>query len=54
MKQTTLRLLGGFRLSIDGEAVALPTRKAEALLAFLALRPDERPPAGSSGGRSGR
>ena len=42
MARTTLTLLGGFRLSIDGEAVALPTRKAEALLAFLALRPDER------------
>ncbi len=42
MKQTTLRLLGGFRLWADGGTIALPTRKAEALLAYLALQPDQR------------
>ncbi len=42
MNRTTLRLLGGFSLSADGGPVALPTRKAEALLAHLALQPDQR------------
>ncbi len=42
MNQTTLALLGDFRLSVDGVLMALPTRKAEALLAYLALHPDAR------------
>lgn len=36
---TRLSLLGSFALEVNGEAVRLPTRKAEALLAFLALHP---------------
>lgn len=40
-----LYLLGDFRLEIAGRSVALPTRKAEALLAYLALHPE---PAGHS------
>lgn len=42
MNQTTLTLLGDFCLSVDGVSIALPTRKAEALLAYLALHPDAR------------
>ena len=42
MSETTLTLLGGFRLAVDGEPVKLRRRKAEALLAYLALQPDER------------
>jgi len=34
-----IRLLGGFAVRANGAALALPTRKAEALLAFLALKP---------------
>ncbi|HSD21997.1 MAG TPA: BTAD domain-containing putative transcriptional regulator [Anaeromyxobacter sp.] len=34
-----IRLLGGLEIAADGRRVALPTRKAEALLARLALRP---------------
>jgi TolB-like protein len=38
-----IRLLGGFEVtSADGRPLALPTRKAEALLARLARRPGER------------
>ncbi len=40
-----LFLLGAFRLEIAGQPVALPTRKAEALLAYLALHGE---PAGHS------
>jgi|YNPNPStandDraft_1061719.scaffolds.fasta_scaffold25723_3 DNA-binding SARP family transcriptional activator len=36
-----LYLLGGFRLDAAGRPVALPTRKVEALLAYLALHPAE-------------
>ena len=42
MKQTTLTLLGGFRLSVDGGPITLRRRKAEALLAYLALHPNQR------------
>ena len=42
MKHTTLKLLGDFCLAVDGVSIALPTRKAEALLAYLALQPDAR------------
>jgi TolB-like protein/DNA-binding SARP family transcriptional activator len=34
-----ITLLGGFQAKADGQPLALPTRKAEALLAFLALKP---------------
>jgi DNA-binding SARP family transcriptional activator len=34
-----IRLLGGLEIGADGRRVTLPTRKAEALLARLALRP---------------
>lgn len=40
-----LFLLGAFRLEVAGQPVALPTRKAEALLAYLALHGE---PAGHS------
>jgi DNA-binding SARP family transcriptional activator len=40
MTKLNLDLLGGFRLCTDtGESVALPTKKAWALLAYLALHP---------------
>ena len=42
MKHTTLKLLGDFCLSVDDSPTALPTRKAEALLAYLALHADAR------------
>lgn len=38
-----LKLLGGFRAELDAVAVPLP-RKAQALLAFLALSPDRPQP----------
>jgi DNA-binding SARP family transcriptional activator len=42
MAELSLELLGGFRLRTRaGEAVRLPTNKARALLAFLALHPGE-------------
>ena len=38
MAQFDLKLLGGFEARLDsGQKIALPTRKAEALLAYLAL-----------------
>ncbi len=40
-----LSVLGPFRLEVAGHPVALPTRKAESLLAYLALHPE---PAGHS------
>jgi DNA-binding SARP family transcriptional activator/CheY-like chemotaxis protein len=40
MKPVTVTLLGGFRLEVHGEVRTLPTRKAEALLAYLAIRAD--------------
>jgi DNA-binding SARP family transcriptional activator/tetratricopeptide (TPR) repeat protein len=40
MARLTLTLLGGFRAHLDpGSALALPTRKAQALLAYLAMPP---------------
>ena len=39
MVHFTLELLGGFRLTTAGTELRLPTRKAEALLAYLALPP---------------
>jgi DNA-binding SARP family transcriptional activator/CheY-like chemotaxis protein len=40
MKPVKLTLFGGFRMEVLGDARALPTRKAEALVAYLALRAD--------------
>ncbi len=38
MATLDLKLLGGFEARLDsGQKIALPTRKAEALLAYLAL-----------------
>ncbi len=42
LTQLALTLLGGFSLSADGGPVVLAERKAAALLAYLALRPDQR------------
>ena len=36
-----ISLLGEFRIEQDGELISLPTRKAEALLAFLILNPEK-------------
>ena len=42
MTKLSLELLGGFRLQTDtGEPVPLTTRKAQALLAYLALHPGQ-------------
>src|SRR5215472_1797347 len=38
MAQLSLRLLGGFLLRSDARPRALPVRKAQALLAYLAIR----------------
>src|SRR5438094_5003172 len=43
MERLSLRLLGGFEARCTpGEAVVLPTRKVEALVAYLGFRPGER------------
>src|SRR5262245_51056217 len=39
MAPLSLRLFGGFELEADGRRLMLPSRKAQALLAYLALRP---------------
>ena len=39
MARLTLKLLGGFLLRADDRPRALPARKAQALLAYLALEP---------------
>src|SRR5260370_41105118 len=39
MPRLSLRLLGGFHLRLESRSLALPARKAQALLAYLALRP---------------
>jgi DNA-binding SARP family transcriptional activator len=39
MAHLNLSLFGGFQARIGGQRLALPTRKAEALLAYLAVRP---------------
>src|SRR5437588_8897081 len=45
MARLSLSLLGGFQGRLDsGSAVALPTRKAQALLAYLALPPGQAHP----------
>ncbi len=38
MPELSLRLLGGFEAEVSGESVAVPTRKARALLAYLAMK----------------
>jgi len=45
MARLTLTLLGGFRAHLDpGAPIAFPTRKAQALLAYLAMPPGEAHP----------
>ena len=45
MARLTLTLLGGFRAHLDpGAPLALPTRKAQALLAYLAMTPGHAQP----------
>ena len=44
MARVSLRLLGGFELRIAGRPTALPARKGQALLAYLALRPRQSHP----------
>ena len=45
MARLSLSLLGGFQARLDsGSAVALPTRKAQALLAYLASPPGQAHP----------
>ena len=45
MSQLTVRLLGGFEVRAgDGHPLAVPTRKAQALLAYLALTPGQTHP----------
>jgi DNA-binding SARP family transcriptional activator len=45
MARLSLTLLGGFQARLDtGEALGLPTRKAQALLAYLALPPGQAHP----------
>jgi DNA-binding SARP family transcriptional activator len=39
MPRLHLTVLGGFQLRVDSRAVPLPAKKAQALLAYLALRP---------------
>lgn len=41
MTRLKLSLLGGFELAADDKPVVIPARKARALLAFLALGPDQ-------------
>lgn len=40
MASLTLKVLGGFALQTGGRRLILPTRKTQALLAYLALHPD--------------
>src|SRR5918995_3803306 len=44
MAALSVSLLGGFQVRLDGCALALPTRKAQALLAYLALPPGQAHP----------
>ena len=37
MARLSVNLLGGFKLAVDGEPIELPTRKARALIALIAL-----------------
>src|SRR5262249_12396624 len=42
MARRTLRLFGGFQARFGERSVTFPTRKAQALLAYLAVRPEEK------------
>ncbi len=44
MARLALSLLGSFRAEVDGAPVSLPTRKAQALLAYLAMSPGQAHP----------
>jgi DNA-binding SARP family transcriptional activator len=44
MARLSLTLLGGLQARLDGTAVSLPTRKSQALLAYLALTPGQAHP----------
>ena len=45
MRRVSLRLFGGFQARLEpGVSLTLPTKKAQALLAYLALRPDPAHP----------
>ena len=45
MAQVQLRLFGGFQIQVpSGQTIALPARKAQALLAYLALHPGQAHP----------
>ena len=44
MSRLTVRLLGGFEAASDGAVLAIPTRKAQALLAYLACTPGDTHP----------
>ena len=39
MARLSLRILGGFELRAESRSVRLPAKKAQALLAYLAMRP---------------
>src|SRR5262245_54229541 len=42
MSRLALRLLGGFQARFGERELTFPTRKAQALLAYLAARPEEK------------
>jgi len=44
MTRLAVTVLGGFQIRLDGVAVGLPTRKSQALLAYLALTPGQAHP----------
>jgi len=44
MRELHLTLLGGFRASLDGTALTVSTRKAQALVAYLVVPPDQAHP----------
>src|SRR4029450_11245536 len=44
MARLSVGLLGGFQVRLDAGAIALPTRKSQALLAYLALPPGQAHP----------
>ena len=44
MARLSVTVLGGFQARLDGVPVALPTRKSQALLAYLALTPGQAHP----------
>lgn len=45
MSRVTVALLGGFRVQMgSGDPLSVPTKKAQALLAYLAIRPGQAHP----------